>query len=134
MKEKAKRNISLLWIAAAVLYTLPLFFAFDYLKGAGAGRAAWFGAFTIMLAAKSRWELRRFRWFWAIIAAIIFLNVPLILFVPWTAKSIPAFMIGPFCLADGVAILAIIQFVEKRMRKGRHASSNERAASGTDPL
>lgn len=126
MKEKARSNINLLWVAAAVLYTLPLFFAFDFLKGSGAGRAAWFGAFTIMLAARARWELKRFRWFWATIALIIFLNVPLILFVPWTAKWIPAFIIGPLCVADGVAIIAIIQAVEKRMGRRQAVSSRIR--------
>lgn len=115
MTEQTVNKISLLWVVAVVALTFPLFLLFYYLGQSGNGRAAWFSSFTIILAAKVRWELSRYRWFWATIAATAVLHVPLVLFVPWTAKWIPSFLILPFCVVDGIAILAVIQAVEKRM-------------------
>jgi hypothetical protein len=121
MTEKAANKITLLWVVAAVVLTFPLFLLFYYLGQSGNGRAAWFSSLTIILAVRVRWELSRYRWFWATIAAIVVLHVPLILFVPWTAKWIPSFLILPFCVIDGIAILAVIQAVEERMTRTRIA-------------
>jgi hypothetical protein len=46
---------------------------------------------------------------------IVALHLPIIQFVPWTGKWVPAFAILPFCLVDIIAILALIHLVEKQM-------------------
>ena len=115
MTEKSLNRISLLWVASAVALTFPLFLLFKYLGHSGNGRAAWFSAFTIVLVARVRWELSKHRWFWVTIAAIVLYHLPLVLLVPWTATWVPSFVIMPFCVVDGVAMLALIQAVEKRM-------------------
>jgi hypothetical protein len=115
MTRPSPNRITLLWVAGAVVLTSPLFVLFKLLDHPGNGRAAWFTAFTIVLATKVRWELSRNGWFWATIAAIVLCHVPFVLFVPWTAQWVPSFVIMPFCVIDGIAILAIIQGVEKRM-------------------
>lgn len=50
-------------------------------------------------------------WFWITIGVITVLHVPLILFVPWTAKWVSAFVIVPLALADLYAMLTIIAVV-----------------------
>lgn len=115
MADQSRKRISLLWCVAVVVLTFPLFVLFKLLGHPGNGRAAWFGAFTIVLAMRARWDLSRYRWFWATIAAIVLYHIPLVLFVPWTAAWVPAFAIMPLCVIDGLTILAIIQAVEKRM-------------------
>ena len=119
MTEQASKRISLTSVVLAVVVTSPLFFLFNFLRDPGSGRAAWFGAFTIVLVTRVRWELRKHRWFWTTIAVIVICHVPLVLYMPWTAHWVPAFLIAPFCVADGIAILAIIQAVEKRMTERR---------------
>src|SRR3954451_25209020 len=39
-------------------------------------------------------KLWQYAWFWGIMAAIAGLHVPLILFVPWTSKWVPALAIA----------------------------------------
>jgi uncharacterized membrane protein YjgN (DUF898 family) len=117
MTERTASKITLLWVVAAVALTSRLFLLFYQLGQSGNGRAAWFSSFTIILAARVRGELSRYRWYWTTLAAIVVLHVPLILFVPWTAKWIPSFLILPFCVIDGIAILAVIQAVESRMNR-----------------
>jgi hypothetical protein len=79
------------------------------------GRAAWLSAGVIIIATKVRWELHDRRWFWAVILLIAVLHLPLVFLVPWTSQWIPAALLFPFCAVDGIAILGIIQVVEKWM-------------------
>ncbi len=43
------------------------------------------------------------------------LHLPLILFIPWTTKWIPAFVIMPFGIADSYAMLWVLSVVGKFM-------------------
>ena len=45
---------------------------------------------TLGFAVAIKWKLKRRVWFWITIIIIVALHVPLILFVPWTIKWVPA--------------------------------------------
>jgi hypothetical protein len=47
------------------------------------------------------------------------LHIPLILFVPWTTRWIPALAIAAIDSADLIVIITILAFVEKVMAKRR---------------
>ena len=66
-----------------------------------------------MLALKRK--LWRQPWFWGTMAAIAALHVPLILFVPWGTKWVPAVAIAVIDSADFRLILWILAVVEKSM-------------------
>ena len=68
-----------------------------------------------------RWKLRRNLWFWITMAVIAALHVPLILFVPWTTKWVPAAVIIPIGIADLYLMLAILYVVGEWV-KGRTSS------------
>jgi len=59
----------------------PVFFLFTLLYSADAGLAACIVLAVILFAIKLHWYLRRHVWFWAIIAIILALHVPLIFMV-----------------------------------------------------
>jgi hypothetical protein len=67
----------------------------------------------LALAIAMRWKLRRHAWFWITMACLAALHLPLILFVPWTTRWIPAFVIAPFGIADLYAMLWILSVVGK---------------------
>jgi len=83
----------------------------------------------VALAIVMRWKLRRHVWFWITIIFLAALHLPLILFVPWTTKWIPAFVIAPFGIADLYAMLWILsvvgKFVERQKPSERLASPNK---------
>jgi hypothetical protein len=62
-----------------------------------------------------RWQLKRHVWFWITMTVIAALHVPLILFVPWTTKWVPAILIAPIGTADLYVMLAILSVVGKFM-------------------
>lgn len=67
--------------------------------------------FTIALKRK----LGRHAWFWGTMAVIAALHVPLVLFVPWTSKWVPALVIAVIDSADFCLILWMIALVGKFM-------------------
>ncbi len=70
---------------------------------------------TLGFAVALKWKLRRRVWFWITMTVIVALHVPLILFVPWTTKWVPAPVLVPFCIADLCAMLAILSVVGRYM-------------------
>jgi hypothetical protein len=69
----------------------------------------------ISLVIAMRWKLRTRRWFWVTIIILAALHLPLILFIPWTTKWIPAILIAPIGIADLYAMLWAISAVGKFM-------------------
>ena len=69
------------------------------------------------LAITMRWKLRKHVWFWVTMTVLAALHVPLILFVPWTTKWIPAILIVPVGIADLYVMLWVISGVGKFMVK-----------------
>ncbi len=67
----------------------------------------------VALAIAMRWKLRRHVWFWVTMTFLAALHLPLILFVPWTTKWVPAIVIIPIGTADLYAMLAIVSVVGK---------------------
>ena len=68
-----------------------------------------------------KWKLRTRMWFWITMLIFAALHVPLILFIPWTTKWVPALAIAAIDSADFCVILAILSVVEKYM-DGQNAS------------
>ena len=56
-------------------------------------------------------ELGRHVWFWITMALLAALHVPLILFIPWTTRWVPAIAIAVIDAADLVVMLAILAVV-----------------------
>jgi hypothetical protein len=73
-----------------------------------------------------KWKLRRQAWFWIAITVSAALHVPLILFVPWTTRWVPALAITIGATADFFLILWILLVVGKFMGKPRTAESHTR--------
>ena len=60
-------------------------------------------------------KLWRHPWFWGTMAVIVVLHVPLILFVPWTTRWVPALVIAVVDSLDFCLILWILAVVGKFM-------------------
>ena len=75
----------------------------------------------VSLAITMRWKLRTHGWFWITIIILAVLHLPLILFIPWTTKWIPAVLIAPIGIADLYAMLWAISVVGKFMGEQENA-------------
>jgi hypothetical protein len=64
-------------------------------------------AFMLVL----KWRLWRHAWFWITMTVIVALHVPLIMFVPWGTRWVPALVIGAIDSADFCVILWVLSAV-----------------------
>jgi hypothetical protein len=69
-----------------------------------------------------KWKLRRHAWFWIAMTASAALHVPLILFVPWHTRWVPAPALAVIATADFCLIIWILLVVEKFLGGGSEAS------------
>jgi len=109
-KKKALNTKAVLLI---LLATSPVCLTFLYLGQPGNARVGWILSAVVIMAAKVRWDLHDRIWFWPTIAVIALVHAVAIIFVTWTSKWLPAAIILPFCALDGVAVLGILQLMEK---------------------
>jgi len=97
---------------------LPMLLLFIYLGKADMGLAVFIVLGVGIVAIKIRWNLRKHIWFWAIIAIILALHVPLVFIVRWPQGSVPTlFYTLPFGLVDFLIISGALRIAEKHFAK-----------------
>ena len=109
-----------------------LYFLFDHFGNAAIARPTLYSVAIIIITIAMRWKLKGRVWFWVTMAFLAALHVPLIVFIPWTDKWVPALVVIPIGIADSYAMLWVISVVAKYkgepiISAGRHPRS--RAAS-----
>src|SRR5271155_5598263 len=119
-KEKEPVDYTGLKIGALVA---PVFFLITFLYNADAGLAACIVLGVMIFAIKLRWHLRKHVWFWAIIAVILALHVPLVFMVQWPKNAPTIFYAMPIGTADFLIISGALKFAENLMSNS--SSSND---------
>ena len=111
-------------IFAAILS--PVLLLFPYLGKADMGLTIFIILGMIMFAVKIRWRLRRHIWFWAIIAFILALHVPLLSIVRWPQGKTPTIAYSmPLGIADFLLIMGVIGLTEKFFPEGSSSGDEE---------
>jgi hypothetical protein len=105
------------------LMCLPVFILVTLLSNADAGLAASIVSVAILFAIKIRWNLRKHIWFWAIIAVILALHVPLVLMVRWPKNAPTLFYTMPLGIADFLIISGALKLADKLFSNS--SSSND---------
>lgn len=101
----------LCWMAACALIVWPLVKLGKFDLALPILNSIAVVGFTIALKRK----LGRHVWFWATMTVLAALHVPLLLFVPWTTKWVPAIAIAAIDSADLIVMLTILSVVGKFM-------------------
>jgi hypothetical protein len=114
-KEKEPVDYTGLKIGALVA---PVFFLITFLYNADAGLAACIVLGVMIFAIKLRWHLRKHVWFWAIIAVILALHVPLVFMVQWPKSAPTIFYAMPIGIADFLIISGALRLAEDFMSNG----------------
>ena len=111
------RKMRLPWwgVLGVILGALALLILFDHFGKLTLARPTMTSAAMVIIAIAMRWKLKRHMWFWITMTCLAALHVPLILFVPWTTRWIPAFVIIPIGMADLYLMLWVLSVVGKFM-------------------
>lgn len=119
---KAKEPVDYTGLKLAALVA-PVFIVVTLLYNADAGLAAYIVVGVILFAIKLRWHLRKHIWFWAIIAVILALHVPLVFMVQWPHNLPTLFYTMPLGIADFLIISGALKLAESFMSNS--SSSND---------
>jgi hypothetical protein len=113
IKEAKKLRLPWWGILCVIVVALPIYSLFDYLGRPNMALPALncVGVLGFVIAIK--WKLRGHIWFWITMSVIVALHVPLILFVPWTTRWIPALAIAAIDSVDLILLLVVLAAVEK---------------------
>lgn len=113
------KQLRLSWKSGLAVFggTIIIALLFLYFGKLELARPTVFSIGAVGIAVAVKWKLKNRTWFWAAIVMIAALHIPLILFVPWTTRWIPAIVMTPFLIADIAIILALIKLLEKLIDK-----------------
>jgi hypothetical protein len=105
---------------------LPMLLLFAYFGKEDMGLAVVIVLGVMAVAIKIRWNLRKHVWFWAIMAVILALHVPLVFMVRWPQGNAPTlFYTLPFGLVDFLIISGALRLAEKFFLKGSSPTDEE---------
>ena len=80
----------------------------------------------ISLVIKVRWNLRKHAWFWATIALVLALQVPLLYLVRWPHGKTPTIAYSmPFAIAEFLFLLGATELAKKLFSKGSSSDGEE---------
>ena len=115
-KEKRRAD----WSGTIIgLILLPVLFFFIYLGKAEMGFTASIVLGMSILAIRLRWKLRKHVWFWATIALILALHLPLLFIVRWPRSNVPTIAYSlPLGIVDFLLIMGAISLAQKVFSKG----------------
>ena len=119
---RAAKKIRLPWwgVLCLIIGSLPIYWLFDHFSKLSSALPTLNCIAVLCFAIATKWKLRRGAWFWFTMAIIAALHIPLILFLPWTARWVPAFAIAAIDSVDLIVILAILSVVG-RLSEGPRA-------------
>ena len=97
----------------------PVMLLFAYLGNAEMGLSVCIVLGMIAVAVYFRWRLRKHVWFWATIAVVFALHVPLFFVVRWPDSKVPTIAYSlPIGIADFLLIMGAVGLAEKLFSKG----------------
>jgi hypothetical protein len=126
-QEDKQMRLSWRGVLGVMLGTAALAFIFISLRRFDLARPTMVSIAMVGLAIVMRWKLRKHVWFWVTMTLLAALHLPLILFIPWTTKWIPAILIAPIGIADLYAMLWVLSVVGKFMGEQKTTEKQPRS-------
>ena len=110
---KAAKKMRLPWWAVLCLLIggMPIPWLFDHFGRLNLMLPTWNSVTVLGFILVLKRKLWSHAWFWVTIAVLAALHVPLVLFVPWTTRWVPALLIAAIDSADFCLMLWILSIV-----------------------
>jgi hypothetical protein len=126
--DEPKRERRTDWTGTLIgIALLPVFVVFVWLDKAEMGFTVTIILGMIVLAIKLQWKLRKHIWFWATIAVVLAIHVPLIFIVRWPDTRIPTIAYSmPLGIADFLVISGAIALSKMLFLKGSSSGDDDK--------
>jgi hypothetical protein len=92
-----------------VLCIVPVMVLFFVIGRADLARPACVAIGAAALAVRQKWEYHNRRWFWGVVGGVVLIHLPILIFVVFPNRWIPALLLMPLALADYVIMIVAIR-------------------------
>ena len=96
-----------------ILAMLPIFGIFLFFNRPELGLGTCESIGTLLIALRATWKLREHGWYWAAVAVSVALQIPFILYVPWSNHVYRGTALGAFGFLDLIVVWGGIKLCEK---------------------
>ena len=107
-----------------LLCSLPILIVLAILGRVWLGFGAWICTGLVILVARTRWDLRKHIWFWMVIVLAEVLQIPIVVLLPWSNRSLTWFSFMPVAVLDYGIIYGGVRLVEKMMGAEKGTASS----------
>lgn len=97
-----------------VLCVAPVMALFFAIGRADLARPACLAIGAAAVAVRQKWEYHHRRWFWVVVAGVVLMHLPILVYFVFPNRWIPALLLMPFALADYVIMIVAIRIAAKR--------------------
>jgi hypothetical protein len=105
---------------------LPMIFLFDHFGRFDLGVNVFLCLCVNVLVVRTRWELKKYVWFWVVMAVVLALESPIVVRVQWPAHQwVPAVSLLPIALATYLFGMGAVNLVEHFMVKDPPSDEDE---------
>ena len=102
---------------------LPLFCIFLVLGRPILGVSVCVCAAVVITALRATWAQHRHVWYWVVFAIVLVLQVPFVLYIPWTNHAYRGTAFMAFGFLDFAVVWGAIKLPEKVMKRGGASSA-----------
>ena len=87
----------------------PVMIMFFAIGRADLARPAFIAIGATVFAVRQKWEYCHRRWFWFVVAGVILIHVPILVYSVFPNRWIPAVLLMPFAFADYIVMIVAIR-------------------------
>lgn len=111
--KEAPRELTTKWAYLTLFCTSPVLIAVALLGYPQRAFGAWMCSGFVMLAVRTRWDLRRHVWFWVTILFAIIIQTPFVVFIPWNSRHLSGAILLPIAVLEYCLVLGCVKLAEK---------------------
>jgi len=114
------KRVSLMTRQAAsvtILFTSPIILVFAYLGEFEQGLGVWACAGIVVHLVRVHWDMKKNRWFWMAIMLAILLQIPFVVFVPWSDRYMSMVSLLPFGILDYFIVDRCLEQADKLTKR-----------------
>jgi hypothetical protein len=113
-EQSLRQRRSYYFALKVVLCVAPVMALFFVIGRADLARPACLAIAASVLAVRQKWEYHHRRWFWVVVAGVVLMHLPILIFFVFPNRWIPALLLMPLALADYVIMIVAIRIAAQR--------------------
>jgi hypothetical protein len=114
MNDSLRQRRTYFFALKVVLCLVPVVALFFAIGRADLARPVSIAIGAAAMAVRQKWEYHQRRWFWSVVAGVALIHLPILIYVAFPNRWIPAVLLMPFAIADYIIMIVAIRIAAKQ--------------------